>query len=65
MANIPLDIKIPPNNAGREAFPVSRPGVGFEGNPQVDKWAEAPSSGTFVLAAINGTIQWIATEACD
>lgn len=25
---------------------------------------DPPSSGTFVLGSINGTIQWLATEAC-
>lgn len=24
-----------------------------------------PANGTFVLGSINGTIQWLATEACD
>lgn len=59
------DMKYPPNNEGRQALPFSRPGVGFNGGPLVDSWAEAPSSGTYVLASINGVIQWIATEACN
>jgi hypothetical protein len=58
------DIKFPPNN--QQAVPFSRPGVGYNGSPLVDSWAEAPSgSGTYVLASVNGTIQWLATEACD
>jgi hypothetical protein len=66
------DIKYPPNNEGRQSLPISRPNVtSYERNgqiiqgPSVDTWAEAPSGGTYVLASINGTIQWIETESCD
>lgn len=65
------DMKYPPNNEGRQAIPISRPRVGSparpgqEPGPLIDTWGEAPASGTHVLGAINGTIQWIATEACD
>jgi hypothetical protein len=65
------DIKYPPNNEGRQAIPCSRPRVGLparpgeEPSPLIDTWAEAPSGGTYVLASINGTIQWLETEACD
>ena len=57
------DIKYPPNNG--KAIPFSRPGVGHNGSPLIDSWATAPNSGTYVLASINGNIQWIATENCD
>ena len=32
--------------------------------PAIPDFSKAPSSGTFVLGSINGSIQWIATEAC-
>jgi hypothetical protein len=59
------DIKYPPNNSGRQAIVTSNPGAGSNGGPLINNWQEAPSGGTYVLGAINGTIQWIATEACD
>ena len=55
-------IKYPPNST--QSIPFSRPNVGYQGSPLVDSWAESPSSGTYVLASINGQIQWIATESC-
>jgi hypothetical protein len=58
------DIKYPPN-AGKQAVAFSRPGVGSNGGPLIDSWAEAPNSGTYVLASVNGSIQWIATLDCD
>jgi hypothetical protein len=58
------DIKYPPN-AGKQAVPFSRPGAGSNGGPLIDSWAEAPNSGTFVLASKDGTIQWIATVDCE
>lgn len=57
------DIKYPPNN--QQAIPFSRPGVGYQGSPLIDSWAEAPGNGTYVLASINGVIQWIVTEECS
>ena len=33
--------------------------------PAIPDFSEAPSSGTYVLGAINGSIQWIATENCQ
>ena len=57
------DIKYPPNN--QEAISFSRPGVGWNGSPLIDSWAEAPPSGTHVLGAIDGKIQWIETQDCD
>jgi hypothetical protein len=58
------NIKYPPN--ARQAIPFSRPGVGYNGGPLVDSWAEAPpGGGTYVLASVGGTIQWLETEACD
>jgi hypothetical protein len=57
------NIKYPPNNGQAIAF--SRPNVGYKGSPLIDSWATAPTSGTHVLASVNGTIQWIATENCD
>jgi hypothetical protein len=65
------DIIFPPNNAGRQAIPVSRPRVGqpprpgFERGPLIDTWAESPISGTYVLGSINGVVQWIQAESCD
>jgi len=56
-------IKYPPNIF--QAVPFSRPNVGHQGSPLVDSWAEAPSSGIFVLGSIGGQIQWIPTENCD
>ena len=59
------DMKYPPNNNGQQAVPCSRPGAGKNGGPLIDKWAEAPASGTYVLAAIDGEVQWIETEECN
>lgn len=56
-------IKYPPNST--QSIPFSRPGVGYQGSPLVDSWAESPSSGTYVLGSINGQIQWIQTQDCD
>ena len=58
------DIKYPPN-AGKQAVAFSRPGVGSNGGPLIDSWAEAPSGGTYILASVNGSIQWIATTDCE
>ena len=58
------DIKYPPN-AGKQAVAFSRPGVGKTGGPLIDSWAEAPNSGTYVLASVNGSIQSIATTDCN
>lgn len=59
-----LDIKFPPNETQSILF--SKPGAGYDGNPSVDSWAEAPKgSGTFILASVNGSIQWIGTLNCD
>jgi hypothetical protein len=57
------DISFPPNQ--REAIVTSRPGVGWEGSPLIDNWLEAPSSKTYVLGSIDGTIQWIPTKDCE
>lgn len=56
-------IKYPPNVT--QSIPFSRPKVGYQESPLVDSWAEAPSSGTYVLGSIDGLIQWIATEDCN
>jgi hypothetical protein len=59
------DIKYPPN-AGKQAVPFSRPGVGSNGGPLIDSWAEAPNDDKiYVLASVNGSIQWIATTDCE
>jgi hypothetical protein len=58
------DITFPPNNPNQQAIVTSRPNVGHNGSPQIDNWIEAPSGGTYVLASINGSIQWIETESC-
>ncbi len=58
------DIKYPPN-AGKQAVPFSRPGAGYNGGPLIDSWAEAPNSGTYVLASVNGSIQWIGATGCE
>lgn len=58
------DIKFPPN-AGKKAIPFSRPGVGYNGSALIDSWAEAPNSGTYVLASVDGNILWIATTDCN
>lgn len=55
-------IKYPPNDG--QSIPFSRPNVGYNNSPLVDSWASAPSGGTYVLASVNGSIQWIATENC-
>lgn len=33
--------------------------------PAISQYLTPPPSGTFVLGSIGGSIQWIATEACD
>jgi len=57
------NIKYPPNDGQAVAF--SRPNAGKYGGPLIDSWATAPESGTYVLASIDGNIQWIATTDCD
>ena len=42
-------------------------GSGVDENPETDNPLTAPpppSSGTYVLGSVNGTVQWLATEAC-
>lgn len=59
------NIKFPPSN-NKQAIPFSRPGVGWNGSALIDSWAEAPNDNkTYVLASINGQIQWIATTDCN
>jgi hypothetical protein len=53
------DVKNPPNNEGREAIVASRPKVGFGDSPKIDKWMEAPASGSSILGSQNGSIQWL------
>lgn len=36
----------------------------FPESPQATGVPQPPSSGTYVLGAVNGAIQWLATEAC-
>ena len=31
----------------------------------ISKYIKPPSSGTFVLASVNGSIQWIGTQDCE
>lgn len=63
--NVNPDIKSPPLDVEGEAIVISRPKAGFEDSPLIDKWADAPIEGTYVLGSIDGIIQWIATEDCD
>lgn len=50
-------IKYPPNNT--QSIPFSRPGVGYEGSPLVDSWAESPQQGSSILKSTNGSIDWL------
>jgi len=59
------DILFPPNNTGRQAIVASTPNAGYNSSPLINDWKEAPEEGTYVLGSIDGTIQWIATEACE
>jgi hypothetical protein len=61
-----LDVLIPTNfQANKSYLPIAQlNSVNGENLPAIGQYSEPPQTGTFVLGAIGGTIQWIATQDC-
>jgi hypothetical protein len=55
-------LKIPPVPSGGDPVQLTAEGGELSWTPGIP---EPPESGFFVLASIDGTVQWIETEACD
>ena len=63
-----MQIKIPTSfEAGGQYIPIGKlTDVNGKSIPAIpDFTTRAPSSGTYVLGSIDGSIQWIATENCQ
>jgi hypothetical protein len=62
-----MQIKIPDSfQVGRSYIPIGKQTtVNGRSIPAIPEFQEAPTGGTYVLGAVNGVIQWLATEACD
>lgn len=66
-SGVNLDVKEQNFNSGQYGVPIAGRYPyprGGDGNA-IGEYKIPPSSGTYVLGAINGAIQWIATESCD
>ena len=62
-----MDVKIPGNfQQGQSYIPIAQLNtVNGQQVPAIGQYtANAPSSGTYVLGSIDGSIQWIATQDC-
>jgi len=61
-----MQIKIPESfDSGGQYIPIGKQtDINGRSTPAIPDFSKAPSSGTYVLGSINGSIQWIATEAC-
>lgn len=63
-----LDIKIPDNfTSGSSYLPIAQlNNINGQNTPAIGQYTQAaPSTGTFVLGSVNGSIQWIATQDCQ
>lgn len=62
-----MNVRIPDDFVeGAQYVPIaSLATVNGAREPAISQYLNPPSSGTFVLGSINGSIQWIATEDCD
>jgi hypothetical protein len=61
-----MQIRMPSSfDSGGQYIPIGKQtNVNGKNIPAIPDFSKAPSSGTYVLGSINGSIQWIATEAC-
>ena len=61
-----MQIKMPSSfDSGGQYIPIGKQtDVNGKSIPAIPDFSKAPSGGTYVLGSINGSIQWIATEAC-
>ncbi len=62
-----LDILIPNNFvSGSNYIPLAQLNtINGQQLPAIGNYSTPPSTGTFVLGSVNGSIQWIATQACQ
>lgn len=62
-----MNVRIPNDFVeGKQYVPIaSLATINGASEPAISQYLNPPSSGTFVLGAINGSIQWIATEECN
>ena len=62
-----MQIKIPASfDSGGQYIPIGKQtDVNGKSIPAIPEFSKAPSSGTYVLGSINGSIQWIATQDCE
>ena len=63
-----MQIKMPTSfDSGGQYIPIGKQtNVNGKNIPAIpDFTSKAPSSGTYVLGSINGSIQWIATQDCE
>lgn len=61
-----FDVKEHVFGANQKGIPVAGKYSGASGTVNaIGEYLIPPSSGTYVLASIGGTIQWLATEECQ
>lgn len=62
-----LDIKIPTDfQSGKNYIPLAQLNtINGQQLPAIGNYSTPPSTGTFVLGSVNGSIQWIATQDCQ
>jgi hypothetical protein len=58
-------LKIPEVPSGGDPVQLTAEGGSLSWSAATSGIPEPPSSGFFVLASIDGTVQWVETEACD
>lgn len=62
-----MQIRMPTSfDSGGQYIPIGKQtDVNGKSIPAIPEFSKAPSSGTYVLGSINGSIQWIATQDCE
>jgi hypothetical protein len=62
-----LDVLIPNNFvSGSNYIPLAQLNtINGQQLPAIGNYSTPPSTGTFVLGSVNGSIQWIATQDCQ
>lgn len=62
-----MQIRMPTSfDSGGQYIPIGKQtDVNGKSIPAIPEFSKAPSSGTYVLGSINGSIQWISTQDCE
>ncbi len=62
-----LDVLIPNNFvSGKNYIPLAQLNtINGQQLPAIGNYSTPPSTGTFILGSVNGSIQWIATQDCQ